>query len=401
MRLSRRTTTNIALGVCALVVISVGATWGTARLLAKPEGSIGSTHTLRPGPWGQIIAQPILVEAPADLLSVDFRLGDGRWYFRARTPDEVAVLLRTSGLNAEQIGRILSKLQPVPDHEGLLASSPPAELVRSLTMPVRSALYDKLALVPENFAQAEPFRISDIHLDAWLNTKVIPRSLVAEVKSLMWRRGSGLFFSDYNLVADKISSQAIKLELIKQLTRKSSVILTLRVPSGGTIDNLADYYGTNGRRDKVEPLLRALGQAGGGPLGLSDLLPRFARARLYHFPEPLPGKDSSPDCHWTTFNFFSRGDPDNALNDPAYVVKTLQEKYEAVGGTPRFGDVVLLTLPDGSAIHSATYIADNIVFTKNGPSLAAPYLFSTIEDMLAFYPSNERIRLAYYRLKNT
>ena len=71
----------------------------------------------------------------------------------------------------------------------------------------------------------------------------------------------------------------------------------------------------------------------------------------------------------------------------------------AVSGAPRFGDVVLLTLPDGSSIHSATYIADNIVFTKNGPSLAAPFIFSTVEDMLAFYPNSERIRLTYYRLK--
>jgi hypothetical protein len=122
--------------------------------------------------------------------------------------------------------------------------------------------------------------------------------------------------------------------------------------------------------------------------------------RLYRFPDPLPGKDISQDCHWATFNFFARGLPDERLNEAAFVGDVLRDQYVPVSGAPQFGDVVLLTLPDGSSIHSATYIADNIVFTKNGPSLAAPFIFSTVEDMLAFYPASEKIRLTYYRLKD-
>ena len=58
-------------------------------------------------------------------------------------------------------------------------------------------------------------------------------------------------------------------------------------------------------------------------------------------------------------------------------------------------------MPDGSSIHSAVYIAGDIVFTKNSPSLATPFVFSTVEDMLAFYPSSERISLNYYRRVET
>ncbi|MBU3665499.1 MAG: hypothetical protein FGM15_06425 [Chthoniobacterales bacterium] len=400
LRLSRRTTINIILGACALAVLSTTAAWGTRKLFAKPEGSVGTTYELQPGPWGKITVQPILIEAPASLPSLNFRLGDGRWYFRARNPDEVAALLRASGLTTEQAGRILPLLQRVPDRSDLLAATPPEDLVRSLSMDVRSALYDKLADIPENFPQVEPFRTTDMHLEKWLEGAKLPPEVVAGVESLMWRRGSGLFFSDYNIVADKITSPVVKLELLRQLTRKSSAILTIQVPAGGATDNLVAYYGTGGRRDKVEPLLRGLGQAGGGPLGLSNMLPMFARARLYRFPDPLPGKDIGPDCHWTTFNFFARGEPDASLNDPAYIEKLLRDNYQPVNGAPRFGDVVLLKLPDGSAIHSATYIADNMVFTKNGPSLAAPFMFSTIEDMLAFYPKSQSIRLAYYRRRD-
>ena len=398
-RVSRRTAWNTALVIILVVLIAGGAVWGANKFLSKPAGSIGTTYTLRPGPWGEVTAQPILIEAPASLLSVNFRLGDGRWYFRANTPEEVSTFLRGAGLTADQIARLTPGLQRVDGRDGLLATAPPEDLVRSLSMDTRSALYDTLAAIPENFAQAEPFRTTDLHLEGWLDANKLPPELIAEVKSLMWRRGSGLFFSDYNLVADKITAPALKLALLRQLTHKSSVILTLQIPGGGEIDELIRYYSVNGRDDKVEPVMRAVSEAGGGPLGMSNLLPAFPRVRLYRFPDPLPGKDISQDCHWATFNFFNRGLPDERLNEAAFVGDLLRDGYLPVSGAPQFGDVVLLTLPDGSSIHSATYIADNIVFTKNGPSLAAPFIFSTVEDMLAFYPNSERIRLTYYRLK--
>lgn len=385
----------------ALLLAGFGAAWGAKKLWAKPPGAVGTNYELRPGPWGHITAQPILIEAPASLLSVNFRLGDGRWSFPARTPGEVAAILRDAGLTEGQTEAVLARLEKTEGRDGLLSAVPPADLVRSLATEVRSKLYDKLAATPENFAQVEPFRTTALHLDKWLDPQKLPPDLVATVKNLMWHRGSGLFFSDYNLVADQIASPAVKLELLRQLTRKSSVVLTLEVPAGEDVGDLVAYYGVNGRRDKVEPILKALGEAGGGSIGFSNMLPVFARGRLYRFPDALPGKDVSNDCHWATFNFFARGQPDDSLTDSARVAQLLGQKYEPVAGEPRFGDVVLLTLPEGSSIHSATYIADNIVFTKNGPSLAAPFIFSTIEDMLAFYANNKSIRLAYYRLKGT
>lgn len=401
VRLSRRTIWNVVWVSAVVALVAFGAVMTVRQFFTKPVGSIGTTYELQPGPWGKVTAQPILIEAPPSMLTLDFRLGDGRWYFRARTPDEVAAFLRGKGLAAEQTSRILAALQPVAGQADLFAAAPPEDLVRSLSTEVRSSLYDALANVPENFAQVEPFRTTDLHLDAWFGDAKLPPDLIKEVHSLMWRRGSGLFFSDYNIVADRISSPVLKLELLAQLTHKASVVLTLHVPAGGKVDELVAYYGVNGRREKVEPVLKALSEAGGGTIGFSNMLPAFARSRLYRFADPLPGKDVTPDCHWTTFNFFTQGAPDDLLSGTAHVAEVLEEKYEPVAGRPRFGDVVLLMLPDGSSIHSATYIADDIVYTKNGMSPASPFIFSTIEDMLAFYPNSESIRLAYRRLKGS
>jgi len=399
-RLSSRAAWNSFFALCVIVGIAAAAAWAFQKIWGKPEGAIGTRFALAAGPWGKITVLPILLEAPASMLSVNFRLGDGNWYFQARSAEEVAAFLRGAGLTPEQTAQVLPALRTVPGRDGLLAAAPPEALVRALTPDVRSTLYDKLAATPENFAQVEPFRTTELHLDAYLDPEKLPPELIAEVKGLMWRRGSGLFFSDYNMVADKISSPALKVALLRQLTHKSSVVLSLDIPpDSDEVENLVAYYGVNGRRDKVEPLLHAVSESGGGTLGLANMLPAFARSRLYRFPDPLPGKDISPDCHWTTFNFFNRGQPDDSLNDAATVGKVLSDKYAEVKGQPQFGDVVLLTMPDGSSIHSATYIADHIVFTKNGPSLASPFIFSTIEDMLAFYPSSEKITLTYYRLK--
>ena len=384
------------------MALLVGGTWWAAHtLFAKPAGSIGTHFPLSDGPWGKITAQPILIEAPASMLSADFRLGDNRWYFAARSATEVAAFLRAAGVDEVTTAKLVSLVREVDETAGLWSVQPPEDIVRGLSPEARSALYDRLAAVPKNFAQVEPFRTTQLHLERWLDPEKLPADLISEVKSLIWKRGSGLFFSDYNLVADHISSPALKIEFLKQLTQKASVVLTLHVPAGGSIEDLVAYYGVNGRADKVRPVLHGLSEAGGGTLGVSNMLPPFARSRLYRFPDALPGSDLGPACHWTSFNFFNQGAPDNSLHEVPAVQTLLAEKYRPVSGPPCFGDVVLLRLPDNSSIHSAVYIADNIVFTKNGPSLATPYIFSTIEEMLAFYPNSESIRLAYYRLKDS
>ena len=400
-RLSRRFISKGVLVVLLLATLAAGLFWGAQKVWGTPAGAIGSVYALPAGPWGPLTAQPILIEAPPSLLSANFRLGDNRWYFNAANGAEVDSLLRSAGLTPAQISALLPTLRPVPDRPGLLAAQPSPDLVRALSPEARTTLYERLAQTPENFAQVEPFRITEIFLDDWLDAQKLPSDVIAQVKSLLWRRGSSLLFSDYNTVADSLHSPAVKMELLKQLTRKASLVVQLDVPDQGNIDALVTYWGTGGRADKVRPLLESLAHSGGAQLDISNLLPVFSRQRLYRYPDPLPGSELGPGCHWAAFNFFNQGPTDESLHEPAGVEQVLREKFVPATGEPRFGDIILLTLPDGSSIHSAVHIADGIVFTKNGPSLATPYVLSTMEDMLAFYPSRERLTLTYYRRTGT
>lgn len=399
-RISRRFALRSGLLLAALTVLVGGSSLLVPKVLGTADGAIGSVYDLPPGPWGQLSAQPILLEAPQSMLSPAFRLGDGRWHFAAKDRAEVKRILLGAGLTAEQSATLLQTLQPVADQPRLMAVVPSAQLIRELSPGIRTSLYEILAQPPENLAQSEPFRTTDLYLDDWLDPKELPPELIAQVRSLLWRRGNSVLFSDYNTVADSITSPSDKLKFLGQLTRKSSLVIKLRVPSQGDVEPLVEYWGTQGRRDRVRPILSAIARSGGGDLDISNLLPLFARMRLYRFPEPLPGSsDLGPACHWTTFNFFNLGTPDDAFHNVEGIEKALREDYVVATGEPRFGDVVLLTLPDGSSIHSAVHIADGIVFTKNGPSLATPFVFSTVQEMLAFYPNSQSIRLTYYRRK--
>jgi hypothetical protein len=56
---------------------------------------------------------------------------------------------------------------------------------------------------------------------------------------------------------------------------------------------------------------------------------------------------------------------------------------------------------DGNAIHSVVYLADDIVFTKNGNNYAQPWMLMRLKDVLSDYSGANPARTIVYRSKNT
>jgi hypothetical protein len=52
------------------------------------------------------------------------------------------------------------------------------------------------------------------------------------------------------------------------------------------------------------------------------------------------------------------------------------------------------------ALHMCVYIADGVVFTKNGADFKSPWVLMKLSDMLALYPTQQAVRLVTYRPKN-
>jgi len=103
------------------------------------------------------------------------------------------------------------------------------------------------------------------------------------------------------------------------------------------------------------------------------------------------------DCHWTTFNF-SSDTPDNRFNDPGFAVQYIQKNYYQISAPSQYGDILLL-MNNNEIIHSAVFLADDLVFTKNGSDYRHPWMVMHIADLLATYPANPPPKPVYMRLK--
>ena len=397
MRMSRRFVRNSLIAAVAFVALAIAFdAWVEIREDAL-RGAIGREFFLADGPWGEIRAQAILLHPPAEIFDPDYLLGDGKWYFQKASPSEIADLLRECGLTERQIAVLLPTLRPVPDDPNLVAATPPAVLVLELDPDTRSRLYARLAGLKRNFAQAEPFRISAMHLEDWLGGTDLDPAVLARVRALLWRSGDTVMFSDWNLVASGLREPADRIALLRVLCRKVSLRARLHIRPGQNIDAIAAYWNAQGRGENSHALLQSAASSGGAGIELVELLPPFARKYLNRFPDPADYGEKSPACHWSSFNFFRKGDPDPAFHTVPGIEEELGKNYARIESTPRFGDIILLNETEGVSFHSAVYIADDLVFTKNGPSHATPWVLSTIEDMKAFYPRGQTLKVDYRR----
>lgn len=54
---------------------------------------------------------------------------------------------------------------------------------------------------------------------------------------------------------------------------------------------------------------------------------------------------------------------------------------------------------EGGIVHSCIYVADDIVFTRNGYSYQMPWTLATMRDMLAAYPEDSALEVHAFRRK--
>jgi hypothetical protein len=281
-----------------------------------------------------------------------------------------------------------------------IAVHPPDHLVESLSAEARAAIYNLLGGLPGNSLQQEPFRFRADMVDEWFADAGISEAAVARVRGLLYPRGNALLFSDPNLVLPLLPTARERVTLIKTLARKSTLLLKLRIRPDSDIEALAAYWSTGRRRKDVKPLLRSLSRHPDGlTLDVVHLLPRFPRGIIYTYPAPDIPPALSPDCHWTSMNFFNEL-PDQRFDDIAYLKQILLSEYAPAHGPNRMGDILLLTRADGEVIHSCVYVAADIVFTKNGRSQSIPWTLTTIQDLQAFYPANPTLQIRGYRKRN-
>jgi hypothetical protein len=370
-----------------------------------PEARVamaGPTTTASRGPWGRLSKTPIIVSPPLEYVAADWGRDEGpyQWYFPGTSPDVLRTFLASTGLTAEQVTQLVAHARPEPRISGITLR-PDLELLRSLDPQVRARLYLRLAKSQMNADQANSFRFFGNSPDAWLDGAPINPDTRALVESLIYRDGGIMHFADAEIVRQQITDKTELQRLAKTLLRQPTMLVRLTVDRSSEINQLAQYWGIGGRSTDIRPLLESVAGAGEqGSIDIVHLLPAFARNRLYRYPKLTTADLNKPalaNCLWTALNFFST-EPDDRYLELNTAIKALQENYYIVESNYQLGDIIALLDGEGDLFHVVVYIADDLVFTKNGTSPVAPWTIMPLDHVKDYYRNmSANPRLIYHR----
>jgi hypothetical protein len=262
-------------------------------------------------------------------------------------------------------------------------------------------LYLQLAKSSLNADQGSSFRFFGTSTDAWFHGSSISAETRALIEPLVYRDGEIMHFADAEIVHTKITDKAELQRLAKVLLRQPTVLVRLAVDQSSQITDLAQYWGRGGRSTDVRPLLESVAGAGSaGEIDIVHLLPAFARNRLYRYPKLTTGdliKPALANCLWTALNFFAQEPEDNYL-DLNTALSTLRRDYYIVESNYQLGDVIALLDAEGDLFHIVVYLADDLVFTKNGTSPVAPWTIMPLQRVKDYYRNlSDNPRLIYHR----
>lgn len=356
-------------------------------------------HVCAPGPWGRLEYSRIVIEPPDEFMAADYNSETTRWSFPGYDEARLEQLWQDAALDPAQLEALRDPRIREKRPDATLVLRPGEALVRGLSPASRAVIYNTLARLPGNLLQSEPFRFRAEMVDEWFAGSGLRPEIVTEVRRLLYPRGNSLLFSDPVLVLPLLPTAAERVLFVKTLARKSTLLLKLRVTPDSDLETITNYWSTGRRRKDVRPLLQSLARHPGGmTLDVVHLLPRFARGLLYTYPDPSIPRDQAPDCHWTSMNFFN-DTPDGRFDDIDYLKVVLQRDYTEIKGPPAMGDLLVLSRTDGEVVHSCTYIAEDIVFTKNGQSHSNPWTLTTLPDLQAFYPESPPLTVRAFRQK--
>ena len=398
----------------SLVLASALVTYGFVKVhearsggnLAKlytdigPNGSVETEMTNVPA-WGQLTIRNIDLEQPQEYVAYKTNTnGVETWTFEDMNPDAVHTVMQSSGLEADQIKKALSPGSLVYA-KSTTVITPEKDLVFSLAPGARAKLYAVLARFNSNRLMQYPFCFPGKTFVCQLKKSKISAATLAELQRTLYPRGDSLCFSDLLPLLQDIPDENDRLQTVKALSHQSAILMGIRVWPDSDIDKILNYWDAPGVREvDVRPFLESLKrEPNGGTVSILYFLPPFARQRVYTNPLPSQPGDPVMDCHWSTMNFFNET-PDNGFSDPTYTVQFLLTHFYRIGKPSKYGDRIFLMNSRGDAIHSAVYLADDIVFTKNGAGSDQPWMLMHLKDLLAKYSVDGPPAMFVYRNKD-
>jgi hypothetical protein len=370
---------------------------GSVLNIPDPDEQDKYTFT-RSGPWGELLTQEISLLRPVEYLNQELRtVQPPVWTFHGLDVAGIKALLITNGLSPQQAEKALAPDRLSPQGTNILFKPGP-EFVFSLSAETRDRLYGALRGLGVNVYLDWPYYYPRYSIESvFADARPHPDDL-ALFKQLLYGGEDAWRFTDFETLMGRIPTLERRVAMTAALSRQPAVLARLCIRPNTDIDQLAAYWGhaPNARFTDIRPMLEALKRLPkGGTLSLAYLLPPFARERVYTYSLPPAPGEPVPDCHWSTLNFWNVK-PDSRFLDAAECGRRLNQDFNVIPQPGSYGDVLVLMDREGQIRHSAVYLADDLVFTKNGTSYVRPWMIMRVFDLHALYRD---CNLVYLRKK--
>jgi hypothetical protein len=384
----------LAWRACVLALaVGVGVGLGATRARSSHDAPAGAAVHARPGPWGELTFTRVLLAPPDDVIPASFcRDEQPVWNFPGFDREEVAGMLASAGLPAAERDKLLGTAT-CTDAPRSCVVHPDQELAAELSPRGREVLYGWLARFRENSSFYFHLRLLAPALDEWLVSSALPAATRDQIRHVVWRTGDTVHLADLPALCHAATPE-VRSALVRAYVREPSIVVQLHVAPGQDTTALADWWTTPSRPD-VPALLRSLASMPeGGSIDVAHLLPPLARSWVYRFPH---AGEPTRDCHWTALNF-GASTPDERLLEQKYVREALAKDYRRVPASEaRLGDVIVVSDPQDDLLHSAVYLAEDIVLTKNGWGARRPWVLMTLAEVVAEYSYRPGTGYVYYR----
>lgn len=367
---------------------------GTAGDAVAPAASTGSSNLgpgvleCSPGPWGRLTYYHFYLEAP-DYVVAEFPLPPTvtKWIFNAEDTSDIGPMLKAAGMPEAAVDRMTDARRVVTDGRHTHVFPLHADL-EALSPERRASVYKVLAQNPANAFHYFPVFFLADSVEEWARDSDIPPRLQEAINALSYRAGDALVFSDVPLLLSRAATVAEARFIMQKLTRVRTLMPRLELRQTDSVTDLLNYWSTGLglRRREIEPLLRAIMRTSGvANLDLLHLLPPLSRKLLFTYPDISHAMEGRlPDCHWTSLNFF-KFSPEPYLLDGKLATSTVREEFERAEPPYKYGDILMFIRSDGRAVHSANYLADDLLFSKNGSNMLAPWLLMRQGDLDKLY----------------
>lgn len=310
------------------------------------------------------------------------------WRFPGMTRDQVTALARDARLPPAAAEALASGLRCEASGCEFTASW---EVLGSLTAEPRSALYRALRRLPGNRLQVFAFNRPRA-LGAWSDMPALSANVRAALARGTWSLDESHAFSDQPRLCAQLTTDAERVEALRALRTRYGLDVSVRVPAQGDLAPLVRYWSVGNDSDAVRSVL-VDARNHGGLASVAALLPPMARGRLNRFPAQSA---LEYDCFWTAARFFEGPTPSDHFPGPQGILDLVRDHYAQVpSAEARLGDLVAFVDPDGAFSHTATQVAGDVLFTKNGRSHQRPWVLMNLDDVRAMYPHIREVR--WYR----